>query len=146
MGAGDALLIICNMDEWGGRIMGPFPAHQHAIYTLRVRVPPIYFTDTRKYETQERGKTKRRPNMSSGYSRSCYLHNYQLQNLRRQAQIFGRSTLFTDEAPQMPLRIHPRNLGSHSTPLAFLTYLRLRFRLLLNNLGASYHLHPSHPT
>jgi len=54
--------------------------------------------------------------------------------------------LFTDEAPQMPFHIHSRNLGSYSTPPAFLTCLRYPFRLLLNNLGASYHLHPSGST
>jgi len=81
-------------------------------------------------------------NMSGRYSRSCYLHSYQLQNL----QISGRNTLFTDEASQMPLHIHPRNLGSCSTPPAFLMCLRHPLRSLLNNLGVSYHLHPSRST
>ena len=86
------------------------------------------------------------PNMSDGYSRSCYLHNYQLQNLGGQAQISGRNTLFTDETPQMPFHIHPRNLGSYSTPPAFPMCLLHPFQLPLNNLGASYHLHPSGST
>jgi len=65
---------------------------------------------------------------------------------QRQAQISGRNIHFTDEALQMPFHIHPKNLGSYSTPPAFLTCLRHPFRLLPNNLGASHHLHPSGST
>ena len=85
------------------------------------------------------------PNMSSGYSESCYLHNYQLENLRstQQAQISSRNTMITDEAPRMPLHIHLKNLDSHSTSPSSLKCPHHPFQSLLNIHGAPYHPHSS---